>query len=87
MRRGASPKEAATTAVKRIAKYYPHFSGAIIALDKNGNYGAACNGLNRKEFPIGFPYYVVNKELGKPTLKYESCIDSDDFTPFVIQYL
>lgn len=82
MRRGATPKEAATTAVQRIAEHYPKFSGAVIALDKNGNYGAACNGLDNK----GFPYYVVNTKLGKPTLKYESCIDTT-FSPFVNQIL
>lgn len=71
MRRGATPKQAATTAVRRIAKHYPEFSGAVIAMDKNGTFGAACNGLSGV-----FPYYVVNLELGEPTLFHETCIQA-----------
>ena len=69
MRRGATPKEAATTAVRRIAKHYPNFVGAVIALDKNGTYGAACNGL-----PDGFPHFVASLGVGEPTLIHETCI-------------
>ena len=69
MRRGASPKEAATTAIRRIAKHYPDFVGGVIALDKNGSYGAACNKVEN-----GFPYYVANLELGEPTMFREPCI-------------
>ncbi|CAG5104358.1 Similar to N(4)-(Beta-N-acetylglucosaminyl)-L-asparaginase (Fragment) (Spodoptera frugiperda) [Cotesia congregata] len=69
MRRGASPSEAAEVAVTRIAKHYPNFSGAIIALNKNGEYGAACHGFN------SFPFYVSNQKLGKPKLSLANCID------------
>ncbi|KAK0072742.1 hypothetical protein PV326_014150, partial [Microctonus aethiopoides] len=67
MRRGSTPEEAATIAIKRIAKHYPTFVGGIIALDKNGNYGAACNGIPT------FPYYVVNNILSKPTMNLAHC--------------
>lgn len=50
MRRGASPADAAKVAVDRIASYYPNFMGAVIALNKNGDYGAACHGI--KTFPF-----------------------------------
>ncbi|KOX75637.1 N(4)-(Beta-N-acetylglucosaminyl)-L-asparaginase [Melipona quadrifasciata] len=43
MRRGATPTEAATTTIRRIAEHYPTFSGAVIAINKDGEYGAACN--------------------------------------------
>lgn len=70
MRRNATPTAAATTAISRIAKHYPTFTGAVIALNKHGEYGAACNGITR------FAYYVANPELGKPTIHYATCIDA-----------
>lgn len=39
MRRGATPTEAARTAIRRIIKYYPNFSGALIAINKRGETG------------------------------------------------
>jgi len=68
MRMGVSPSSATETAVRRMAKYYPKFHGAVIALNKNGEYGAACHGYDN------FPYYVSNvkisgaKELRVPCL-------------------
>ncbi|KAI4463469.1 l-asparaginase [Holotrichia oblita] len=50
MRDGASPAEAAKIAVARIVEFYPEFSGAVIAVSVNGEYGAACNGM--AEFPF-----------------------------------
>ncbi|CAG4940245.1 unnamed protein product [Colias eurytheme] len=52
MRRGALPTEAAQVAIKRIAKYYPNFMGAVVALRKDGKYGAACHGLGGMPFPF-----------------------------------
>ncbi|XP_076757288.1 N(4)-(Beta-N-acetylglucosaminyl)-L-asparaginase-like [Xylocopa sonorina] len=69
MRRGATPTAAATTAVRRIAEHYPMFTGAVIAINKDGEYGAACNGITR------FAHYVANPELGKATQLYVDCID------------
>lgn len=68
MRRGATPVEAAKTAIRRIAEHYPHFIGGVIALNKDGQFGAACNGI-----PL-FPFYVSNAELGEPKLHTVSCI-------------
>lgn len=39
MRNGMSPSDAATDAIQRIVKYYPKFTGAIVAVDKYGNHG------------------------------------------------
>ncbi|KAK2584405.1 hypothetical protein KPH14_006787 [Odynerus spinipes] len=68
MRRGATPSEAAKTAISRIAEHYPHFTGGVIALNKDGHYGAACNGIPT------FPFYISNPESGKPTLHTVPCI-------------
>lgn len=56
MRRGSSPTKAAQKAIKRITKYYPLFMGAVIALNKTGGYGAACNGMQE------FPFVVYNNK-------------------------
>lgn len=69
MRRGASPTEAADTAIRRIARHYPTFFGAIIALNKTGHFGAACNGMAH------FPFYASSPLLGEPTLNAVSCIE------------
>ncbi|KAL4710307.1 hypothetical protein ACJJTC_011123 [Scirpophaga incertulas] len=54
MRRGALPSEAAHVAIRRIADYYPEFSGAVVALNKYGKHGAACHGMPN------FPYVVYD---------------------------
>lgn len=69
MRRGATPSDAATTAVQRIAEHHPMFRGAVIALNKNGDYGAACNGISQ------FNFFVANPQLGGPTMLHVDCID------------
>ncbi|KAI6242509.1 N(4)-(Beta-N-acetylglucosaminyl)-L-asparaginase- like [Aphelenchoides fujianensis] len=53
MRAGNSPRKAAQIAIRRIRKHYPNFMGAIVAANRNGEYGAACNGLSR--FPFSIP--------------------------------
>lgn len=68
MRRGSSPTEAAEVAISRIAKHYPYFTGGVIALNKDGDFGAACNGI-----PL-FPFYVSNPSLGKPRMHSVPCI-------------
>ncbi|KAJ8688290.1 hypothetical protein QAD02_024085 [Eretmocerus hayati] len=67
MRHGYEPKVAADVAVKRITKHYPNFFGAVVALRKDGVFGAACNGMDK------FPFYASNLELGEPTLYQISC--------------
>ena len=39
MRMGWSPSNAAAEAIKRIARQYPKFVGAVVAVSKNGTYG------------------------------------------------
>ena len=39
MRAGSSPTDATRDALSRIAKYYPGFQGALIAVNINGQYG------------------------------------------------
>lgn len=45
MRRGSSPRGAAQAAIKRIAKAYPTFAGAIVCVHKSGKHGAAYQGF------------------------------------------
>lgn len=67
MRRGSSPESAARTAILRIVKYYPDFFGAVVTVNIDGSYGAACNGME------SFPFIVANDEFGKATLKSFNC--------------
>lgn len=52
MRRGTSPSDAARTAIERITRHYSTFMGAVIALSKDGEYGAACHGINTFPFVV-----------------------------------
>lgn len=66
MRMGKSPKYAATEAITRIANYYPNFSGALIAVRKDGTFYAACHGM--AEFPfsvasVNNPQVTIHKSL------------------------
>lgn len=69
MRRGATPTEAATVAVKRIAKYYPDYMGAVVALRKDGQYGAACHGL----VGVPFPFVVHDSTMEKCRVVFIDC--------------
>ncbi|CAG7725754.1 unnamed protein product [Allacma fusca] len=69
MRRGASPTKAAEAAIARVARYYPNFMGAVIALNISGEYGAACNNVNG-----GFPFSVRNVETGEVVIQKVDCI-------------
>ncbi|XP_044002431.1 N(4)-(Beta-N-acetylglucosaminyl)-L-asparaginase-like [Aphidius gifuensis] len=68
MRRGATPEEAAIVAIKRIADKYPDFVGGVIAVNKFGDYGASCNGMET------FDYFISNPILNKPTPQKAKCI-------------
>ncbi|XP_001361573.3 putative N(4)-(beta-N-acetylglucosaminyl)-L-asparaginase GA14866 [Drosophila pseudoobscura] len=54
MRAGKKPAEAAEVGIRRISKHYKDFSGAVIAVDRLGQYGAACYGMTE------FPFVVSN---------------------------
>lgn len=62
MRRGNSPTEAAQEAIKEILNYYPTYSGALIAVNTTGYYGAAYTGFS------SFHYTVYNPTLGQSTV-------------------
>ena len=62
MRRGTSPTAAAQDAIQTIAKYYPKFSGALVAVNATGFYGAASHGFT------GFSFTVYNPDLGNSTV-------------------
>ena len=67
MRRGTLPENAARIAIQRISAHYPNFSGAVIAVNIDGLFGAACNGLSE------FPFSVVNTKLREVTVKTVKC--------------
>lgn len=72
MRQGKSPAEAADTAIRRIAQHHPKFFGAVIAMNKTGQFSAACNGMD------GFPFYACNLQFGKSTYFYVPCIKNNE---------
>lgn len=53
MRSGTNPKKAAEIAVLRIKQYYPNYFGAVITANKNGEHGAACNGMETFSYVVG----------------------------------
>jgi len=71
MRRGKSPAEAAEVAVKRVIDHYPYTMGAVIAANKNGEFGAACSGMKN------FTFCASNQILGGPNLITIPCLDHE----------
>jgi Asparaginase. len=69
MRRGSSPSYAGEVAIKRIISYYPNFVGAIVVLKRDGEYGAACHGLQ------SFQFSVCNSQLRQVTVQTVQCVD------------
>jgi N4-(beta-N-acetylglucosaminyl)-L-asparaginase len=70
LRNGASPDTAGEKALMRIAQHYPRFVGAIVVVDKYGNYGAACHGLD------SFPFSVYNRQSNKVKVEKRDCLRS-----------
>jgi isoaspartyl peptidase/L-asparaginase-like protein (Ntn-hydrolase superfamily) len=68
MREGVAPDEACLDAIKRIAKYYPTFTGAVLALNKDGQHGAACHGIDT------FPYSVMQQGWTDPQVLQIPCL-------------
>lgn len=58
MRHGMSPSDAANDAVRRIRRVYPDFKGGIVAVNKKGQFGGACNGWT-------FTYSVRNPSMNQ----------------------
>ncbi|KAL9876844.1 putative N(4)-(beta-N-acetylglucosaminyl)-L-asparaginase GA14866 [Glossina fuscipes fuscipes] len=67
LRSGKTPEDAATYSIERIAHYYSDFSGAVVVVDRWGNYSAACIGM--KKFP-----YSVAQGKHKSIIKFRDCI-------------
>ncbi|XP_052842994.1 putative N(4)-(beta-N-acetylglucosaminyl)-L-asparaginase GG24090 [Drosophila gunungcola] len=55
MRLGKPPAEAAEVGIRRIMKRHKDFMGAVIAVDRLGNYAAACHGLEEFPFMVSSP--------------------------------
>ncbi|KAG5897020.1 hypothetical protein JTB14_021743 [Gonioctena quinquepunctata] len=64
MRGGASPSKAAAVAISRISQKYPKFFGGIVVVDKKGNIGAACNGMEK------FPFTIANGKYPETIVKF-----------------
>lgn len=71
MRGGATPAEAARQVIFRIATKYPGFVGAVVTVNKEGEFGASCHGIK------AFPFSVANTEMGETTLMKVPCIDME----------
>jgi len=55
MRNGQTPTEACEAALRRIIPYFPSYVGAVIALSRTGEYGAAAYNLNNWQYAIRTP--------------------------------
>lgn len=92
MRQGSAPDDACTDAVRRIAKYYPYFNGAVLALANDGRHGAACYGYDY------FPYAIMQQDWTEPKVIQIPCLKLSRgqkevsfsmisfFLPFVLLY-
>lgn len=57
LKNGYSPQEAAEEVLGRMIDHYYDFWGAVLVVDKNGNYAAACNNMKN-----GFPFTVADEK-------------------------
>nr|CAD7577164.1 unnamed protein product [Timema californicum] len=71
LRSGITPSAAGENALRRIVALYPDFVGGIVVLSIDGQYGAACHGMNT------FKYSVCNQQLGEVTVLEVPCLSSD----------
>ncbi|KAH8348848.1 hypothetical protein KR084_011844 [Drosophila pseudotakahashii] len=70
MRAGKTPAEAVESVIKRVRKYGDRFDGAIIAVDRFGNYAAACHG--KSYFKKEFSYMVSSPANPKQSTRKET---------------
>jgi N4-(beta-N-acetylglucosaminyl)-L-asparaginase len=70
LRNGIKPDLAGEKALMRIAQHYPRFVGGIVVVDKDGNYGAACHGID------SFPFSVYNLLSKKVRIEKRDCLRS-----------
>uniref|UniRef100_A0A915Q6X3 N(4)-(beta-N-acetylglucosaminyl)-L-asparaginase n=1 Tax=Setaria digitata TaxID=48799 RepID=A0A915Q6X3_9BILA len=52
MREGKTPTKAAEMTIHTIASKYPNFAGAVVAVNKEGDFGAACHGMDLFKFCV-----------------------------------
>lgn len=70
LRNGATPDVAGEKALMRVAQHYPLFVGGIVVVDKDGNYGAACHGMD------SFPFSVFSPQTNKAVIEKRDCLRS-----------
>ena len=68
MEEGLGPQAAAEKALLRIAKYYPDFSGGIVALKADGSFGAGCHGMRN------FPFSYKRDDMEAAAIDYVDCV-------------
>lgn len=68
MGEGQSPSKAAEKTIAAIASRYPNFTGAIVAANKRGEFGAACHGMEK------FKFCVQNRNFDKVNVMSVKCI-------------
>lgn len=68
MRNGKTPQEAGNESLHRIKRRYKFVKGALVVMDRWGNYSASCVG-----FVDGFPYMVSDLWGGSRIEKLQSC--------------
>lgn len=69
MRNKVSPQKATAQVIRMIREKFPSFKGGLIACNKYGEFGAACNGIEK------FPFTIARSDLGTRTY-YINCSDS-----------
>lgn len=52
LRSNMTPQKAGEMALRRIVPHYPDFVGAVIVANVNGDYGAACHGIDNFPFSV-----------------------------------
>ncbi|XP_071502705.1 N(4)-(Beta-N-acetylglucosaminyl)-L-asparaginase-like [Diadema antillarum] len=66
MRNGMTPDVACQSALQRIIRYYPEFSGALVAAGVDGSYGAACHGFSSFHYSVRDPSFSAVKVIEVP---------------------
>lgn len=66
MRSGMTPHTAASYSLKRIADYYPDFSGGVVAVNLSGEFGAACYGFTNFTFSVANPDLLFPRVYSVP---------------------
>jgi N4-(beta-N-acetylglucosaminyl)-L-asparaginase len=74
MGQGLSPADATRAAISKIVRFYPDFSGAIVAVNLKGEYGAACHKVDIPGMNGTFPYCVANLETGVTSVQFVKCL-------------